>query len=241
VEEKSDLSQKHIKQCPKCGHSPISQAECPACGIVVAKYLKGQTMKTEKRAVPLGVQKPGSKPKTLTQIAIALIVFGSICLISALFVNFSRGKSISKSLPLQGGIVGPIQVKKDRTVYLVEVFQRVNYGQWSSVTGNVLDQDKNYLFGFGEELWAESGRDSEGTWAESKNSYKMKMTLQKGTYYFEFESERSRNVSGNITILVHRKRGSPLPFLIAGIIALIIGVVVNEIANQTFTKRIEAI
>lgn len=198
-------------------------------------------MKTEKRAVPLGVQKPGSKLKTLTQIAVTLIAFGCICLISALVVNFSRGKSISKSLPLQGGIVGPIQVKKDRTVYLVEVSQHVSYGQWSSVTGNVLDQDKNYLFGFGEEFWAESGRDSEGPWAESKNNYKMKMTLQKGTYYFKFESERSRYVSGNITILVHQKRGSPLPFLIAGILALISGVVLNEIANQTFTKMIEAI
>ncbi len=198
-------------------------------------------MKTEKGAVPVRVQKPGNKRKTLTKIANTLIAFGCICLISALVVNFSRGKSISKSLPLQGGIVGPIQVKKDRTVYLVEVFQRVGNGQWSSVTGNVLDQDKNYLFGFGEEFWAESGRDSEGPWAESKNNYKMKVTLQKGTYYFEFESERSRYVSGNITISVNRKLGSPLPFLIAGILALIIGVALNEIANQTFTKMIEAI
>jgi len=220
---------------------PISQAECPACGIVVKKYLNVQKMKTKKMAVPLGVQKPGSKLQTSTQIAIVLIAFGCICLISALAVNFSRGKSIVKSLPSQGGIVGPIQVKKDRTVYLVEVLQQVSNGDWSSVTGNVLDQNKNYLFGFGEEFWKESGRDSEGPWTESKNKYKMKVTLQKGTYYFEFESERSRNVSGNIKIVVNRRIGSSLPFLIAGILALIIGVVLNEYANQTFTKMMDAI
>lgn len=217
----------------------MSQAECPACGIVVEKYLKVHKMKTEKKAAPLGVQKPGSKLKTSSQIAIALVIFGFICLISALVVNFSRGKSIYKSLPSQGGIVGPIQVKKDRTIYLVKVSQSVSNREWSAVTGNVLDQDKNYLFGFGEEFWKESGRDSEGSWTETKNKYEMKMTLQKGTYYFEFESERSHNVSGNITIAVYRKIGSPLPFLIAGIIALIIGVVLNEIANQTLTKIVE--
>jgi len=192
-------------------------------------------------AVPLGVQKPGSKLQTSTQIAVALIAFGCICLISALVVNFSRGRLIHKSLPPQGGIIGPIQVKKNQTVYLVKVSQYTRDREWSSVTGNVLDQNKNYLFGFGEEFWKESGRDSEGSWTESKHKYDIKVTLQKGTYYFEFESERSRNVSDNIKISVYRKTGSSLPFLIAGVLALIIGVVLNEIANQTFTNKMAAI
>ena len=62
-----------------------------------------------------------------------------------------------------------------------------NNNDWSAVTGNVLDQDKNYLFGFGQEFWKESGYDSDGRWTESKTKYDMKVTLPKGIYYLEFE------------------------------------------------------
>lgn len=193
-------------------------------------------MKNKKR-VPLAVKIPGAELKKPAQLALVLIVFGVVCLITAGFFSISRGTSIQKNLPLEGGIVGPIEVKKDTTVYLIRVFQFIrNDNDWSAVTGNVLDQDKNYLFGFGQEFWKESGYDSDGRWTESKTKYDMKVTLPKGTYYLEFETDRSPGVDSGISVSVSKKMGSSLPFLIAGILALILGVVMNEIANQTIVK-----
>ena len=196
-------------------------------------------MKNKKRA-PLAVKIPGAELKKPAQIALVLIVFGVVCLITAGFFSISRGTSIQKDLPLEGGMVGPIEVKKDNTVYLIKVFQFVrNDNAWSAVTGNVLDQDKNYLFGFGQEFWKESGYDSDGRWTESKTKYDVKVTLPKGTYYLEFETDPSPGVDSGISVSVSGKMGSSLPFLISGILALILGVILNEIANQSIVKIME--
>ena len=64
----------------------------------------------------------------------------------------------------------------------------------------------------------------------------MKVTLSKGIYYLWFEAEKSPGVRDDVYIRVHKKLGSALPFLIAGIFLLVIGLVVNEVANQTVTK-----
>ena len=127
--------------------------------------------------------------KIQTQFAIAFIGFAVLCLFTSLFFNFNRGKSIKEQLPAQGGIVGPIEVKKDKTVYLIKVKQNITgNNQWSSVTGELLDAQKNYLFGFGKGFWNESGYDTEGYWSERVTKYDMKITIPtKGTYFLSFE------------------------------------------------------
>jgi hypothetical protein len=193
-----------------------------------------------KKFAPLAGKIPGAGLKKPSQMALVLVVFGVVCLITAGFFSISRGTSIQKDLPLEGGIVGPVEVKTDNTVYLIKVFQYIRKdNDWSAVTGNVLDQDKNYLFGFGQEFWKESGYDSDGRWTESKTKYDMKVTLPKGTYYLEFETDRTPGIDTGISVSVSKKMGSSLPFLAAGILALIIGVVMNEIANQTISKLVE--
>lgn len=172
--------------------------------------------------------------KTQTQCAIAFMVFAGLCLFTSLFFNSNRGKSIREQLPAQGGIVGPIEVKKDKTVYLIEVKQDITRdNQWSSVTGELLDAQKNYLFGFGKGFWKETGYDSEGYWSERVTKYDMKITIPaKGTYFLNFETERSPGVNSNIYVTVSKKAGSALPFLWAGIIFLIISIVFYQIAQK---------
>ena len=196
-------------------------------------------MKNKKRS-HFAAKIPGAALNKPTQIAVVLIVFGVVCLITAGLFSISRGASIQQNLPPEGGIVGPLEVKKDNTVYLINVFQFVrNDNDWSAVTGNVLDQDKNYLFGFGQEFWKESGYDSDGRWTESKTTYDMKVTLPEGNYYLEFEADRSPTIDSGISVSVSKKMGSSLPFLVAGILSLILGVVINEFANQTIVKIVE--
>ena len=94
------------------------------------------------------------------------------------------------TLPSGGGTLGPIHVEGDRGIYKIHVSQRIiNDNDWSYVTGEVLDENKNYLFGFGQEFWKASGYDSEGHWTERKTDYATKVTLQKGTYFLNFEFE----------------------------------------------------
>ena len=174
--------------------------------------------------------------KKSSHLAIAFIIFSIVCLLSAFIFHTSEKSVLFEKIPPEGRILGPISVDQDYTVYQINVhypFRGTN--QWRFISGEVLNEKKEYLFGFGQELWKESGRDSDGAWTESKTNYDMKITLQKGTYYLGFESETSvpKGYGNGITIRVEKKRGSSLYFLIAGIIGLIIGLIINEIANQT--------
>jgi hypothetical protein len=137
-----------------------------------------------------------------------------------------------KQLPPAGGIIGPITVAKDRTTYHVKVKQPIRKsGHWATVSGEVLDANKKYLFGFGKEFWAESGRDSDGYWSESVTKYDMKVNLGKGTYYLGIATERHPGVTDGIQVKVQRKSGSGLPFTIAGIMAMLLGVALVTMEN----------
>jgi len=168
--------------------------------------------------------------KDLAQAARAVIVFAVLNLVTALGFNLSTGTPVSEALPPKGGIVGPILVESDRTVYQIQVSQAVPDRASNHVEGAVLDANKKHLFSFGEEFWQESGYDEEGAWTERKTSYDIKITLQKGTYYFGFEPENPKILS-RINIIVNKKGGSAIPFFTAGIIALLIGLILNAKAK----------
>ncbi len=147
------------------------------------------------------------------------------------------GKSLKESLPAAGGTIGPIEVKKDYSVYLIRVKQAIkSYGAWSFVSGDVLDENREYLFGFGKEFWKESGYDSDGTWYESVSDYDMKVTLpKKGAYYLRFNADMSRpGAGGDIQVTVQPKYGSSLAHFILGIIGIIACIIVWAKANMTW-------
>ena len=164
--------------------------------------------------------------------SVIFIAFGLICFLTTLIMNGRVSKSLKQTISADVAEIGPIDVKKDRSVLELNAEQRhLTSGQWNYIRGEVLDQDKNYLFSFGKELWAESGYDSEGPWQESDKSMRSKFTIQKaGTYYIRLTSENSQTAKTayekdtNITVSVVQKRGSSLPHFIAGLLSLFIGI-----------------
>ena len=120
---------------------------------------------------------PNAKAARYLRFGKVLLGYAALCFVTAIIMNWGVGKTYRETLKSNGSMVGPIEVQKKNTVFLIEVRQPVQYQRFSFVQGSVLNAQKQYLFGFGEELWAESGRDSEGAWSESKQEYDHKVTL----------------------------------------------------------------
>ena len=157
------------------------------------------------------------------------IAFSILCFITSCFMNMNTDSVIKENISTTGGEIGPIEVKKDYSVYNVHVEKYIGDNSWSFIGGDVLDQDKNYLFGFGKELWRESGFDSDGPWTEQDTDLNIKITFNKaGTYYLRFNDDsndattsQSNNLS-DLQVTVSPKHGSSLIHFILGCIALII-------------------
>ena len=177
------------------------------------------------------------KKEAHNKIAIVLLAFAGLCFITSLILNMNVGSKIKESIPSSGGMVGPVEVKKDYSVYLIKVKQSLNsYGTSSFVSGDVLDEKKEYLFGFGKEFWKETGYDSDGRWSEAVTDYDVKLTFpKKGTYYLAFNTEMSSPRAGGVVqVTVQPKRGSSLAHFVLGIIAIIACVIVWARANMTW-------
>ena len=171
--------------------------------------------------------------RTIKQFALVLFGFGFLCLLTSGFFNMDKEKAIIKVFPAEGGLVGPLEVSKDKSVYNIAVEQKVGDKQWSSISGEVLDANKEYLFGFGKDLWAESGRDYDGYWSESISKFKTKLTVpKKGTYFLNFTAETSPGVGASMYVTVRKKHGSALPFFLAGMISILLAIAMNYFADN---------
>jgi hypothetical protein len=158
------------------------------------------------------------------KIGVIFLGYAFLCFITSFWFDLNVGKAtLVDSTPAKGGIIGPLHVKERNTVYLITISQDVDNGAWSFVSGDVLDENKNYLFGFGGEFWEESGRDSDGTWHENKENYNLKVTFpEKGIFYLSFESQmKTLGSGGNIKIKVEEKRGSALAHFVLGVFSIV--------------------
>ncbi|MDD9900659.1 MAG: hypothetical protein OXT65_06745 [Alphaproteobacteria bacterium] len=177
------------------------------------------------------------KSRNRDELSYLLMGFAVLCFIAAFYFNGETGKDVH-NLPPAGGIVGPVVAAKKNTVYDIRVrYNRLTVGSWANVEGSVLDENKNYLFGFGKELYYETGHDSDGKWTEHVKKYDLPVTFpEKGTYYIRMAVESGRGFgagsvetaatpSNAMTITVARQRGSSLPHMLAGILAFVIGCV----------------
>lgn len=156
---------------------------------------------------------------------IAFLAYGVACLITALVLSMNVGDSISQSFSPKGGKFGPIEVVEENEVVNIAVSQHVKDRNWSYVEGEVVDSNDNYLFSFSEELWFETGRDSDGYWEEGKRSYDISITFPKpGKYFLNFTSENNRSSGvGDIRVKAMKEIGSNVAFLWLGCISLILG------------------
>lgn len=134
---------------------------------------------------------------------------------------------------------GPLTTKKYNETYAITLAASLPVNTWSFVEGEVLDGEKEYLFSFGKELWHETGRDSDGQWTESDNSYMMKITLpEPGTYYLRFKTQGSYDIAA-LRVVINKRNGSSLPHMVLGFFALAIGLVLNEIKNKTICQVLD--
>lgn len=156
----------------------------------------------------------------------SFVIFGVVCLITAWIFSSQTGDSLKQSFPPAGGKFGPVTIDKKNEVVEIKITQRVANGHWSAIEAEVVDAKDQYLFAFSEELWFETGRDSEGPWQEGKRNYDISVTFPKpGNYFINFSSENSRSSSvDEIRVEASKKLGSSLAHLWLGFISLIIGV-----------------
>jgi len=60
-------------------------------------------------------------------------------------------------------------VPEDGQMMRLEITGRLPLNSWKAIDMEIFDPEGNYLFSYSDELWAESGRDSEGEWREYKS------------------------------------------------------------------------
>lgn len=160
-------------------------------------------------------------------------VFGVICLIFAMIYSSNVTEHQVKTLSGSGGIYGPLVVPKNNTSYEVTIKNNVALNAWSNIEVDVLDSNKQHLFSFGEGMWHERGRDSDGSWQESKTSYSMDITFQKaGEYYFNVSAERNDGGGNPIIFSIAQKRGSSVAFIVLGVFSLVLGIATFYISTN---------
>ena len=172
---------------------------------------------------------------TKDKIGLILLMYAGVCFMTSLYFNSSSGEMVKANILTTGGEIGPIKVEKDNTVYSVKVTQKLNRsGDWSFVSGDVLGENREFLFGFGKEFWKESGYDDGGRWNEVVNNFEIKVTFYKaGIYYLNFNTEMSSATAGSeVNVSAEPKNGSSLAHFTLGFIAIIIGLFILFFLND---------
>ncbi len=185
----------------------------------------------------------GADRPRLRAVALVAMAFGVLSLVTAGVFAYSGRSVLSTTIPPQGGRVGPITTVRPNTVLEVDVHQAFRMDGWTYLEAEVQDAEGEYLFGFGDELWAESGYD-DGAWHEEKNDYDVCVTMPNpGNYYLAFAGSDSG--AGTISppgfdvgVTVEEKHGSSVPFFAAGLTALILGAFMFLIASSKLRQQL---
>jgi len=182
------------------------------------------------------------------KLAMVFLVFAVISLITA--AVWSGNQSTQSFTVSPGKPAGPITTTSSDTVLNIGLAHATPNQTWASIEASILDSRQKRLFSFGDEVFAESGRDSEGSWSESKTTFDMKVTIpDPGTYFINIgvtagrvgqKADPAISSQARSRVVVAIQRGSSIPHLVVGILALIIGLILNEMQNRTFTRLIEA-
>ncbi|MCY4045579.1 MAG: hypothetical protein OXE99_10925 [Cellvibrionales bacterium] len=156
-------------------------------------------------------------------------IFGFYCALCLLFAAIMSGdSSVREQRMIQGdsGRFGPIHIYKKNTIKDIKFYKQVTLGRWTSIEVDVLDEKGMHLFSFSDELWHESGYDSDGHWQEAKQDFTIPITFKMpGKYYLDINA--STNETRDLAIYVSEatQRGSTIPFILLAILSLVAAVI----------------
>lgn len=113
--------------------------------------------------------------------------------------------------------LGPLVITESNRIVRFNVVVRLPVGYAQYVELEVYDEQDNFLFSIGNELWHEQGYDSDGHWREdhSVNTVKARFE-QPGTYFFRVISQTRETRHRPIIISFAQLNGSSRPALITG-------------------------
>ncbi|MDH3974121.1 MAG: hypothetical protein OEV42_07565 [Deltaproteobacteria bacterium] len=144
-------------------------------------------------------------------------------------MNMSTEVLIDKNVENEA-LVGPVNNKKSNSVYFIKVYQNLANRQSNYIGVDILNDKKEYIFGYGKELWWEEGYDSDGRWTEGTKETEMKITLKdKGNHYFRISPDKKKST---MRVKVEQKMASSLPHFILGIITIIFGIALVIYKNK---------
>ena len=187
-------------------------------------------------------QEPEEDRVHLGYVALVFIGFSLLYLATGFFFNASTNtveRTVSTASPY-----GPITTSKKDTLVEITLRNRQVRQSWNNVEVEVLDSGQRSITAFGGEFFHESGYD----WAESERTRSVKVVLPKpGNYYLKFNvtgasaharTGKDLTDSTYLDVSIEYKRGGSEVLNWLGIIILIIGVVLNEIRNQSILTMI---
>ncbi len=158
-------------------------------------------------------------------------------------IHFTETVSVAaaENLGKEGGTIGPIEVKKENTVYTVKASQPVALNAWSAVNIDVFDEAGEYLFSFNGDMWHESGYD-EGYWEEEVSTIDLDINFSKpGKYTLDVSVESSDvNNVNDLFVSVEERRGSAILFywmIFASIILAFIVLKIKKVQKPPKPKK----
>lgn len=152
-----------------------------------------------------------------------VLAFGGLCLVTAVGMSLRPATvHITDEVRAEGGTLGPLEIPHDGMQLGVRINQQIQsggstYQRWSFITVELLDENKNYLAGFGGDVWREAGYDEGEHWVASDPEYQATVHIPSaGTYFAQFQTESNVDPSELSSVKVEmyeRARwGAPAPF-----------------------------
>ncbi|QLJ08760.1 MULTISPECIES: hypothetical protein [unclassified Pseudoalteromonas] len=118
-------------------------------------------------------------------------------------------------------------VPEDGQMMRFEIKGRLPLNSWKAIDIEIFDPEGNYLFSYSDELWAETGRDSEGKWTEYREKVHHEVHFPKKGQYSAYVSSsfgpntRAEHFSYSFRIIpIKGNSNILLPFMwLSGIVA----------------------
>lgn len=157
--------------------------------------------------------------------------------------NSSQNKMNVKPGVQPANQIGPILVEKPGETFEIFVRSGVPANRWAFIETEIVDQNEEYLYSFGQELWHETGRDSDGAWRERRSNFDTNITFpQPGLYYINFWTNKSyKTRNDKMRVVISKRNGSSVLHNWLGIILIVIGLVMIEIQWGVFAKTLETL